>query len=121
MRRPFSAIRFFRLLFISVLLLLLNSCSHTRKNDGPPNYNIDVSRISDAVPKSEALAKYGNYKSYVVFGKRYYTLKNSRNYNQVGTASWYGTKFHAQNIQRRTLQYAWHDRCAQNLATTHLC
>lgn len=83
------------LLFISVLMLLLNSCSHTRKGDGPPNYDIDVSRIGNAVPRSEALAKYGNYKSYVVFGKRYYTLKNSHNYDQVGTASWYGTKFHA--------------------------
>lgn len=81
-------------LFILMLILLLNGCSHTRK-DGPPNYNVDVSSISDAVPRSEALSKYGNYKSYVVLGKRYYTLKNSRNYDEVGIASWYGTKFHA--------------------------
>jgi len=82
-----------RLLLISILILILNSCSHTRP-DGPPNYNVDVSKIPNAVPKSEPLAKYGNYKSYIVRGKRYYTLKNSHHYNEVGTASWYGTKFH---------------------------
>ncbi len=79
---------------ICTLITLLNSCSHTRRGDGPPRFDVDVSRIPNATPKPEPLAKYGNYKSYVVFGKRYYTLKNSHRYNEVGTASWYGTKFH---------------------------
>jgi rare lipoprotein A len=76
-------------------LIFLSSCSHLSRKDGAPNDDIDVSRIPDASPRPEPLAKYGNYNSYVVFGKRYYTLKNSNHYNQVGTASWYGTKFHA--------------------------
>ena len=34
---------------IVFLMILLSSCSHTRKNDGPPNYNVDVSNIPNAV------------------------------------------------------------------------
>src|SRR5262245_60595577 len=85
---------YFLLLLVSLFTLFLTSCSHTSKTDGPPSYDVDVSKIPNAVPKPEPLAKYGNYKSYVVMGKRYYTLNSSRNYDEVGTASWYGTKFH---------------------------
>jgi rare lipoprotein A len=74
--------------------VVLSSCSHTKKNDGPPNFYVDETRIPNAVPKPEPLAKYGNVKSYVVFGKRYYTMKSCENYNELGTASWYGSKFH---------------------------
>lgn len=72
--------------------LLLVSCS--QKKDGPPNFYVDENKVHDAVPKPEQLSKYGNMPSYVVFGKRYYTLKSSRNYEETGTASWYGTQFH---------------------------
>ena len=77
-----------------MVLALLASCSHTRKGDGPPRYDVDVSRIRNPVPKPEPLAKYGNMASYKVFGKRYYTLKSSKAFEQTGTASWYGTQFH---------------------------
>lgn len=73
-------------------ILLLSSCA-SKHNDGPPGYNVDVSRIPNAVPKHEPLAKYGNMRSYAVFGKRYYPLKSSKNYVKTGVASWYGTKF----------------------------
>lgn len=76
-------------------ITFLAGCSHTKKGDGPPDFYVDETRIPNAVPKPEPLAKYGNYKSYVVLGKRYYTLPTSRNYEQIGTASWYGTKFHS--------------------------
>jgi rare lipoprotein A len=85
---------FFRRLFIFFFIILLSSCSHVKKRDGAPNFYVDETRIPNAVPKAEPRAKYGNYKSYVVFGKRYYTLKSSQNYDEVGTASWYGTMFH---------------------------
>src|SRR5436190_14272370 len=89
----------FRRIFLCLLLIsgivLLSSCSHTKKSDGPPNFYVDETKIPNAVPKPEALAKYGNLKSYVVFGKRYHTMKSSEHYNEVGTASWYGSKFHA--------------------------
>ncbi len=82
-------------LLVLAMLIMVTSCSTQRvKRDGAPQYHIDVSKVDDAVPKPEPLAKYGNMKSYVVFGKRYYTMKSSNNYEQVGTASWYGTMFH---------------------------
>jgi rare lipoprotein A len=81
-------------LLVLMFIVLLSSCS-TKKNDGPPDFYVDETKIPNATPKPEPLAKYGNYKSYVVFGKRYYTLSSSKNYDEVGTASWYGTKFHA--------------------------
>jgi rare lipoprotein A len=76
------------------LLLLLTSCSHVARKDGPPNFYVDETRIKNAVPKAEPLSKCGNMASYRVFGKRYYTLRSSRNYDQIGVASWYGTQFH---------------------------
>lgn len=32
--------------------------------------------------------------SYRVYGKRYHVLKTSKNYEEKGTASWYGPQFH---------------------------
>jgi rare lipoprotein A len=62
--------------------------------DGAPWWDVDVSRIPDAVP----MPHYGNYKAnpYTVMGKTYYPIRDSRRYSAVGTASWYGTKFHGQ-------------------------
>ncbi len=85
------------LLFIIICLGLitfglLNGCS-TARRDGPPSYNVDVSGIPDAVPKVEPLSRIGN-KSYTVFGKKYNVMSSSKNYEQRGIASWYGTKFH---------------------------
>lgn len=78
-----------------ILMVFLSSCSHVSKKDGPPNYYVDVSKIPNAVPKPEPLSKYGNMRSYSVFGKRYYPLKSSTHFEQIGVASWYGTKFHS--------------------------
>lgn len=86
----------FKIFFILFLLTLLTSCStHLAKNDGPPNFYVDETKIPNAVPKIEPLAKYGNLSSYRVFGARYYTLKSSKHYQATGIASWYGTKFHS--------------------------
>lgn len=81
---------------IITFMLLLTSCSHVRK-DGPPNFYVDETKVPDAVPKVEPLSKNGNMRYYHVFGKRYYTMRNSKNYKAVGTASWYGTKFHSRH------------------------
>lgn len=93
----FNTIRnntFFQVIcYLSLLAFgLLNGCS-TARRDGPPSYNVDVSNIPDAVPKVEPLSRVGN-KPYTVFGKRYYVMSSSKNYEQRGIASWYGTKFH---------------------------
>lgn len=82
--------------FLLLFMVLLTSCSHVVRKDGPPNFYVDETKVPNAVPKPEKLAKYGNMPSYRVFGKRYFTLRSSKNYNEIGVASWYGTLFHAQ-------------------------
>lgn len=85
-----------------VLSLILTSCATTHHHrycstaDGPPEVDVDVSKIPDAIPKPEPMSKYGNPPSYVVFGKRYTLLKTSVGYHERGIASWYGTKFNKQ-------------------------
>ena len=62
--------------------------------DGEPWWDVDVSRIPDAVP----MPHNGPVKAtpYTVFGKPYYPIQDARNYRATGIASWYGTKFHGQ-------------------------
>jgi len=84
--------------FGTLLLLatLLGACS-TRvadwERDGPGKHR-DVSHVPDAVPRVEPRSRGGNPASYVVFGKRYHTLKTSSGFVERGVASWYGKKFH---------------------------
>ncbi|WP_347505863.1 septal ring lytic transglycosylase RlpA family protein [Pseudomonas anguilliseptica] len=107
----------FKLAAYGSLALLLASCSSTRApqpvapvqpggaisgpgdfsrphKDGAPWWDVDVSRIPDAVP----MPHYGSVKAspYTVFGKQYYPISDARRYQAVGPASWYGTKFHGQ-------------------------
>jgi rare lipoprotein A len=86
--------KFLRILLLCLFSFLIISCSHVRR-DGPPNFYVDESKIPNATPKVEPLSKNGNMPVYRVFGKKYYTLRSSKNYVAVGTASWYGTQFHA--------------------------
>jgi len=86
-----SVLRDFRSKYGAGLLLLLGllgGCS------GIGNKVPELSDTADAVPKVEPKSKYGNPKSYVVFGKRYYTKSSSRGHVERGLASWYGKKFH---------------------------
>jgi rare lipoprotein A len=83
------------------IVILLSACSTTTNNgrysqqqDSAPRRDIDVSNVPDAVPRDEPLSKYGNPRSYVVYGKRYYVKKTSKGYHERGIASWYGMKFH---------------------------
>jgi rare lipoprotein A len=71
-----------------------------------------VSSVPDAVPKVEGKSRYGNPKSYSVYGKRYYPLKTSNGYRERGIASWYGTKFHG----RRTSSGEDYDMYAMTAA-----
>ncbi|MHA6495224.1 septal ring lytic transglycosylase RlpA family protein [Pseudomonas borbori] len=107
----------FKLAACGALALVLASCSSTRApqpvapvqaggaisgpgdfnrphRDGAPWWDVDVSRIPDAVP----MPHYGKVKAspYTVFGKQYYPIPDARRYQAVGPASWYGTKFHGQ-------------------------
>jgi rare lipoprotein A len=81
----------------ATLVLLLASCSSTTPkvtSDHAPAKPRDISGVTDAVPRAEPYSRYGNPESYVVFGKRYYTKKDSKGYQEQGIASWYGSKFH---------------------------
>jgi rare lipoprotein A len=103
-----------KLMAFAALALLVVSCSTSRPTqqgnviraqpgldinrahkDGAPWWDVDVSRIPDAVPTLHT----GPYKAnpYTVLGKTYFPLSDSSNYTATGTASWYGTKFHGQN------------------------
>ncbi len=56
--------------------------------------NFDPDNIIDAVPSDEARSRYGNPDTYVVDGKRYYTLCTAKGFTERGIASWYGDPFH---------------------------
>jgi len=62
-------------------------------SDSVPVSAIDASKLSEPMPKSEPLARYGNKSPYTVLGKSYSVLDRSDDYNQRGIASWYGQKF----------------------------
>jgi rare lipoprotein A len=107
-----------KLTFYGAMALLVASCSSSRApeprsnptytvraqpgldinrahKDGAPWWDVDVSRIPDAVPTLHT----GPYKAnpYTVLGKTYFPIQQANSYVAVGTASWYGTKFHGQN------------------------
>lgn len=67
---------------------------YSQLHDSAPADAVDVSNVKDAIPRPEPKSRYGNPASYVVFGKRYYTLSSSQGYQERGIASWYGSKFH---------------------------
>lgn len=90
-----------KLMILSCLLLMVSSCSLIKpdkhqflEGDGlPEGKQLDLSKITDAVPKKEVLSKTGN-KPYTVFGEQYHPLSKAENFHEYGRASWYGTKFH---------------------------
>ncbi|HFD80177.1 MAG TPA: septal ring lytic transglycosylase RlpA family protein, partial [Gammaproteobacteria bacterium] len=86
---------------IVLLATVLTACTtaqnhgrYARAQDSGPDRAVDVSGVPDAVPREEPRSRYGNPASYVVNGKRYYTLSSARGYRERGIASWYGSKFH---------------------------
>lgn len=76
-------------------LFLIQGCSvFVEKDRGPAPGAVDAAAVPDAVPKLEPRSRYGNPDSYVVNGRRYRVLKDSRDFVEKGIASWYGEKFH---------------------------
>ena len=109
---------FKRIILILLSCFLLFSCSRIDKVvspvavDSAPKKKIDVETIPNAIPKKEPKSRYGNPKSYVVFGKRYYVMDSGKGYIEKGIASWYGTKFHG----RRTSSGETYDMYAMTAA-----
>ena len=78
--------------FLAILVLIsLYGCTVITKK----NINLEV------IPKLEKYSKYGNPKSYKVFGVKYKTLKTHVGYSEEGIASWYGKKFHGKLTSTR--------------------
>ena len=71
-----------------------NSGRYSMRYDKAPDRPVDVSHVKDAVPRVEPKSRGGNKSPYTVFGKQYWIMPSSLGYNEVGTASWYGKKFH---------------------------
>lgn len=99
--------------------LLLSGCgtlpnggSFFSQQDSAPAHPVDVSNVTNAIPRVEPHSRYGNPASYVVFGQRYYVKKSSLNHVERGVASWYGTKFHG----RRTSSGEPYDMLAMTAA-----
>ncbi len=89
---------------------VLNGCMST--GDGPPSYQVDVSSIPNAVPRVLPRSKYGNPKTYEVYGKTYHVMHSAKGFEARGIASWYGTKFH----ERRTSSGEPYDMLAMTAA-----
>ena len=65
--------------------------------DGPPLIaSINVGSIPEPKVQPEPLAQYGNPESYEVFGVTYRVEPVGAGFTELGTASWYGRKFHGQ-------------------------
>lgn len=76
-----------RLLGLALLVAWLSGCTFgVPLGSGPSG--------PGAAGTSSGKSKYGNPRSYVVFGKRYYVLQSASGFVERGTASWYGPNFH---------------------------
>ncbi len=85
-----------RLVVFSLLILTLFSCANKKTHpiDAGPKGPVDWSQVKPAIPKQETPSRYGNPKSYEVFGEIYHVLPSAKNFKQKGVASWYGSNFH---------------------------
>ncbi len=101
--------RVFRAMIILLFVGLLSNCSNNNKkrtpitNEGryaieqdlaPNSPEFDISTLEQWDIQPEAKSRYGNHSPYVVFGKTYYLADTKKDFEQTGTASWYGKKFH---------------------------
>ena len=79
-----------------VLISVLSACSSDRyqqKHDSTPTRIPSQAELKDAIARAEPHSRGGN-KDYQVFGKPYKVLASAHGFEQTGTASWYGKKFH---------------------------
>ncbi len=80
--------------------------------DSAPDGLDDVDLIPEPEVRDEPRSRYGNRSPYKVLGKSYSVLDSAEGYDQRGTASFYGKKFH----QRRTSSLEVYDMYAFSAA-----
>lgn len=90
-------------LILSSILILATSCSKSNHSDkdGAPDVFVKAILAPNPIPKKERISKFGNKKTYHVKGKTYHVLRTAKNYQKIGIASWYGTKFHGRLTSSR--------------------
>ena len=84
------------LLCLLLTLSLLSACSSGRyqqKHDSTPTRIPTPAELTDATARAEVHSRGGN-KDYQVWGKSYKVLASAQDFEESGTASWYGSKFH---------------------------
>lgn len=69
--------------------------------DSTPDYIPNVACIPEPEVTAEERSAIGNKSPYVVLGKSYNVLDDTRNYVERGTASYYGAKFHGRLTSNR--------------------
>ncbi len=69
--------------------------------DSTPDYIPNVACIPEPEVTAEDRSAIGNKTPYVVLGKSYKVLDDTRNYVERGTASYYGAKFHGRLTSNR--------------------
>lgn len=67
---------------------------HKKNVDSAPVGYFDETKVPAVVPIAEPKSKQGNMAQYTVFGKQYKVMTSAHDLQQVGMASWYGSKFH---------------------------
>jgi rare lipoprotein A len=92
-------------IFILWAVIFLAGCANhpIPTTDYAPSQKVDLSAIKNAKPQKISKSRYGNAKSYVVFGKKYNVLNSSRGFDETGIASWYGMKFAGHRTSTREI------------------
>jgi len=79
-------------------LALLTGCAgqeqrYSLEHDAPPSEAPQLANLENPVPQAEPLSRIGNT-DYRVDGQPYQVWLGIEHYQETGTASWYGKKFH---------------------------
>ena len=69
--------------------------------DSVSGISVDVACIPEPLVTDEPHSSYGNRSPYVVLDKQYTVLDSARGYDETGTASYYGSKFHGRLTSNR--------------------
>ncbi len=92
--KPYLIVAISSCLLVNMPLLAAPLSTFIPEEDGLPTYPIDTTHIPNPTLHYEPKSMLGNPKSYQVNGQEYYVLDSEHGYAAIGTASWYGTKFH---------------------------
>lgn len=87
-----------KILILITAMFLITACSNNTSryqhaSDSTPSRAPNKAELTDAIARAEIHSRGGN-KNYNVRGIDYQVLKSAHGFEQTGTASWYGKKFH---------------------------